>query len=427
MEKPLSGRLPDKTARHCFSATFNFPGFPGRRRHGRPAFLLHHRYIDDPQPTSRSMTALTPQMDASFRPTIWRRWLNLPFRSLLREWRFSGVRWNLPRILNLIQILLSLSISRIIRRPVVWGIPPLLMIEPTNLCNLKCPMCPSGNGTMTRPRGKLDIRWYLKLLDEIGDRLIQIQLWNQGEPFIHHQLLHLIRHAKRKGIMVITSTNGHFLHRDEQVKALVRSGLSKLIFSLDGTHPDTYARYRVGGNFHRVLEGLRRLVRIRRELRSATPIIELQFLVLRYNQQEIARLIRLGRQLGINRIVLKSVQIYSREQAETFLPDDPRFNRYRWKSPEVFLKGRLPDWCKRLWLNPAINWDGSFSPCCFDKDAQWAVGNLFREGQPFVKLWKSPAFQQFRVLVLSRRREISICRNCTEGLPQPYTYVVELS
>jgi len=302
----------------------------------------------------------------------------------------------------------------------------MLMIEPTNICNLKCPMCPSGNGSMTRPRGRLDRTAYQRLIDAVGHRLLQIQLWNQGEPFIHPRLVDFIRYAKARGIMVITSTNGHFIRTDEAARELIQSGLDQLIFSLDGTNPETYTRYRVGGNFQRVMDALTRIARIRREMRSPTPIIELQFLVFRHNQHEIDALIQFAEAIGVDRISFKSAQVYTQPQAQAYLPDDPRFNRYETGTTDVRIKGRLPNWCKRLWLNPVVNWDGTLSPCCFDKDADWAMGNVFREEQTFSEVWRGQAFQRFRWHILHRRAGIPMCRNCTEGLPQPYAYIVNL-
>ena len=287
-------------------------------------------------------------------------------------------------------------------------------------------MCPSGNGSMTRPRGRLDWTVYQQLIDAVGHRLLQLQLWNQGEPFIHPRLVDFIRYAKARGIMVITSTNGHFIRSDDVARELIQSGLDQLIFSMDGTNPQTYSRYRIGGDFHRVMEALKRLTRIRREMKSPTPIIELQFLVFRYNQHEMDGLIQFAETIGVDRISFKSAQVYARPQAEAYLPDDPRFNRYQTRTPDIRIKGRLPNWCKRLWLNPVVNWDGTLSPCCFDKDADWAMGNVFGKDEAFSAAWGGPAFQQFRRQILHRRAELPMCRNCTEGLPQPYTYIVNL-
>lgn len=114
-------------------------------------------------------------------------------------------------------------LSKILRKQIVWGYPIYLMVEPTNICNLKCPMCPSGNGEMTRALGKLNFKNYKKLIDDVGDYVLQVQLWNQGEPLINHSFLDFVKYANSKGIMTQTSTNGHFIRTDEAAEELVQS------------------------------------------------------------------------------------------------------------------------------------------------------------------------------------------------------------
>jgi len=351
----------------------------------------------------------------------------VPLKSLFKSVGTVKIRITPRRVLNLILIYTSMILSRITRRQIIWGYPPILMVEPTNICNLKCPMCPSGNGDMRRSLGQLDLANFKRIVDDIGDFLVQIQLWNQGEPFINKNFLAFVEYAKTKGIMTQTSTNGHFIRNDMQAEALVRSGLDVLIFSLDGTNADSYARYRVGGDFNLVMESLERIARVKQKIGSKTPVVELQFLIFKHNQAEIDHIIGIGKKLKLNRLSFKTAQIYSRAQAEEFLPEGDRFNRYEQINGEYRLKGNIPNWCKRLWLNPAVNWDGSLSPCCFDKDADHVFGNLFEDGGSFKSIWKNDNFKRFRARVMNERKAIAMCTNCTEGLPQPYTRIVELS
>jgi radical SAM protein with 4Fe4S-binding SPASM domain len=349
----------------------------------------------------------------------------LPLKSFLRTAGTVNVRITGRRLFNLIRIYSSMYLSRILKRQIVWGYPPVLMVEPTNICNLKCPMCPSGNGEMKRSTGQLDLPSFRKVMDDIGDYLMQVQLWNQGEPFINKNFLEFVAYAKSKGVMTQTSTNGHFIKTDAQAEALVRSGLDVLIFSLDGTNAESYAKYRVGGNFNLVLEALERIARVKRDLGSRTPMVELQFLVFKHNQDEIEKIIGISKRFDLDRLSFKTAQVYSKEQAETFLPEDSRFNRYDRKGGAYKLKGNIPNWCKRLWLNPAVNWDGRISPCCFDKDADYAFGNLFENENAFSDIWTNDLYKKFRRQIMTDRKSVEMCTNCTEGLPEPYTRIIE--
>jgi radical SAM protein with 4Fe4S-binding SPASM domain len=288
-------------------------------------------------------------------------------------------------------------------------------------------MCPSGNGEMRRKMGYLNFDDFKKLLDDIGDYLIQVQLWNQGEPFLNKSFLEFVRYANKKGIMTHTSTNGHFIRTNEDAENLVKSGLDQLIFSMDGTSQETYEKYRVGGDYGLVIDTLRRISDAKERLNSRRPLLELQFLVFKHNQNEIDELISLSKKLNINRISFKTAQIYSNEQGEVFLPEDAAFSRYGHDGKNYKLKGEIKNWCKRLWLNPAVNWDGSVSPCCFDKDADYTFGNIFTNNIKFKNVWKNSDYKTFRQRILNNRKSIDMCANCSEGLPDPYTTIIDVS
>ena len=350
----------------------------------------------------------------------------VPLKSIIRSLGIITIKLTFKRIFNLVKIYSSLLFSKLTKKPVVWGYPPILMVEPTNICNLKCPLCPSGNGDMKRMTGNLDFENYKKLIDEVGDYILQVQLWNQGEPFINKSFLQFVRYANQKGIITQTSTNGHFIKTNDEAEDLIRSGLDQLIFSMDGTNQQTYEKYRIGGNYQLVIETLKRVAEAKIRLNSKKPLIELQFLIFKHNRNEIDGLIEMSKDLNLNRLSFKTAQIYSKDQGAVFLPDDEAFSRYKYNGDNYELKGKIENWCKRLWLNPAINWDGSFSPCCFDKDADYAFANIFTDETSFSCTWKGKKYQAFRHRILTNRKSIDMCTNCTEGLPDPYTRIIEV-
>ena len=351
----------------------------------------------------------------------------VPIKSLIRSLRIINIDITFKRIFNLIKIYTSLNLSKLFKKHIIWGYPPILMIEPTNICNLKCPMCPSGNGEMKRRMGQLNFDNFKKLIDDIGDYLLQIQLWNQGEPFLNKSFLDFVRYANKKGIMTHTSTNGHFIRTDEEAENLINSGLDQLIFSMDGTNQESYEKYRVGGDYKLVISSLERITKMKEKLKSKRPLIELQFLVFKHNQSEIEHLISMSKKLNINRISFKTAQVYSNEQGDVFLPEDETFRRYGHDGENYELKGEVKNWCKRLWLNPAVNWDGTVSPCCFDKDAEYAFANIFVDNQKFKKIWNNEKYKLFRQQIMIDRKSIEMCANCSEGLPDPYTKIIEVS
>jgi MoaA/NifB/PqqE/SkfB family radical SAM enzyme len=280
---------------------------------------------------------------------------------------------------------------------------------------------------MTRPRGRMDLDAYKRVIDQIGGTLILIQFWNQGEPFLHTQFVEMIRYTKQKGIAAMTSTNGHFLDSESRVNELIASGLDEIIISLDGMDQKSYAAYRVGGQFQKVVDGIRLLSERKRILKSKTPIINLQFLVMKHNEAQVPEIQRLAKELGVNVLQLKSAQVYSEDQAETFLPDDESFRLYQFDGKSYRIKSGVPNWCKFLWYGAVLNWDGSLAPCCFDKDGRFNYGNVFLNGTDVSAIWKNPESRQFRSRILHERKEIDICGNCFEGMKQDFTRYVPIS
>ncbi len=318
------------------------------------------------------------------------------------------------RITNVLKAGASLLVSSLLRKPVVWGVPPVLTIEPTNLCNLRCPLCTTGAGEMERPGGRLSLDTFRRLLDLLGDHVFFLLIYHQGEPYMNKHFFDFIRLAKQKGIYVTTSTNGHFF-TPANVEKTIESGLDSMIISVDGVTQESYARYRVGGALGRVIEGTRRLLQARRRSGSRTPLVALQFLVMRHNEEEIPRMKQLARELGVDRFLVKTIEVRTLAEARTWLPDREAFRRYEVRGDAFVVKGvSKKQNCPRLWLSTLMNWDGSIVPCCFDKNGRYRVGRIHRV-EDFRAIWKGEALQAFRRQHLHHRQSIDICRNCNQG------------
>jgi radical SAM protein with 4Fe4S-binding SPASM domain len=270
---------------------------------------------------------------------------------------------------------------------------------------------------LTRDKGVMDPAFFQNLVDHLSPTLYYLNLYFQGEPYIHPQFIELVRIAKSKKIYVSTSTNGHFL-TPENARATIESGLDKLIISLDGTDVESYEQYRTGGNFNKVISGIKEIVKQKKELGSKKPAIILQFLMLKSNQHQIKQIFQSGKDLGVDKVELKTAQFYEFREGNPLMPDDLRFSRYKKiKSnpedpPRYEIRNPQPNHCFRMWSSCVVTWDGFVVPCCFDKDATHSMGNL--KDQPFETIWKNEAYREFRKRILSSRRSIDICLNCTE-------------
>ncbi len=328
------------------------------------------------------------------------------------EFLFIKKAFKPKKFWNVTKLAAGYLVSRVFHRPFVWGYPPAVMIEPTNLCNLRCPLCPSGNGTLKREKGYLAFDLYRQIIDEIKDYAYMVILWNQGESFLHKDFLKMAHYASDVGLYTYVSTNGHFLTPPEPI---VRSGIDTLLISVDGATQKTYQKYRIGGDLDKVFSDMDSLVEIKRKIGSRTPYTILQFIIMKHNQHEIQDIKILAKELRVDKLILKSAQIYCQEDIGAFLPRNSKFRRYRVEGTNFQLKAKLKKTCWTLWQQPVINCDGVVTPCCFDKDAFYPMGRMTK-GNTLGTIWKDKPFQNFRAAILTKGRILPICKNCGEGL-----------
>lgn len=319
-----------------------------------------------------------------------RRWVN--------AWRVTRSYWQ----------------SRWSGRAAIRGLPIALAFEPTTSCNLRCPECPSGLRSFTRPTGMLEKERFEAVIDELAQTLWYLTFYFQGEPYLHPDFLEMVRYASERGIYTATSTNAHYLS-PEKARETVASGLDRLIISIDGTTQETYEQYRVGGKLSKVLEGTANLIAAKKEARSKTPYVVFQYLVVRPNEHQLDEARQLARDIGVDDIAFKTAQIYDYEEGSDLIPTIDRYARYREGADGRWeIKNPMLNHCWKMWHSAVLTWDGKVLPCCFDKDGQYAMGQTAGGGS-FEQVWQNEAYQQFRQSLLKSRSEIEMCQNCTEG------------
>ena len=317
------------------------------------------------------------------------------------------------RAWNVAMVFSSYHLTRWLRRPVQWGMPMTISLEPTTACNLRCPECPSGLRAFTRPTGNLKEDFFRKTMDELHRELLYLIFYFQGEPYINPKFLDMVQYARSKKIYTITSTNGHFLN-DENARRTIESGLDRLIISVDGTTQETYESYRKEGKLEVVLQGARNVVKWKKQLKSKTPHLIFQFLVVRPNEHQIPDIYRLAAEIGIDEVKLKTAQVYDYEHGNDLIPSLKKYARYIENPDGTWrVKNELLNHCWKLWHACVITWDGLVVPCCFDKDALHRLGDL--KLKPFKEIWQGEEYGHFRRSLLAGRDQIDICTNCTEG------------
>lgn len=294
----------------------------------------------------------------------------------------------------------------------VRHLPTFVSIEPANYCQLRCPACPVGQRAANNTHHKAqNMSWdtYLRILTQVQATVHTIQFYFQGEPLLNPLLPKMIARAREAGLFTVVSTNAQALTRS-MAHELVKSGLHRIIVSIDGFSEESYAAYRVGGDLHRALEGMQFLREAKLEYGSSI-CIELQVLRLRSNEHEWQWIERHYKALGATRLVFKTAQLYDYQHGHSLMPTDERYSRYKKGEDGTYHLARpRRRSCYRLWSGCVVTTMGEVLPCCYDKAGEHAFGSLME--QNLEQVWHNKNADDFRRQVLQDSHAIPICREC---------------
>lgn len=344
---------------------------------------------------------------------------------LLRE-RSYGLRWELVKVLWRLRLYRKLANYLLAEAQLKAGLPfavarPYwLILDPNSGCDLHCPFCATGKGKGTRARTRLKWDHFKAVLDELGPYLLHIEFSNWGEPLLNPRIFDMVRYAKSFGVEVHLSTNFNTFS-EEAAEKLLDSGLDWLVLSIDGASQETYSRYRVGGDFEKVIANIKTLVAAKKRRGVKKPHVSWHFLVFRHNEHEIGQARRLAYSLGVDRYSPSPAGIPD----ESWVPVGPGLELY----PERAARGQGPSEvtnpadlqrsrkrggpprCVWPWIGAAINSNGSLSPCCSVEDESRDYGSVLERG--FRRLWNSRNYVAGR-LFSAFRYETGRKNACTE-------------
>lgn len=299
-----------------------------------------------------------------------------------------------------------------LRRTAPWGMPTHVQIEPSSRCNLRCTYCPVGSESGAT--GHMERAVFERFVDQVHDHVLVLALWGWGEPFVCPSVYEMIAYAHRRGLRLISSTNGHLFAQREHAEGVVRSGLDALIVSLSGTTQEAYRRFR-GGRLETALAGVREIVAAKRALGAATPHVQLSFIVTDWSEREIPELRELARSLGVDGLSLKKMNTASVKpdptRIDTALPEDARLRRFAYGDDGVTRVRVKRNPCKALWHNPTLRWDGTINPCVYDFDGAHVLGDTRHES--FAAIWNGPRYAAMRARFRRDWEQIEICSRCT--------------
>ena len=347
---------------------------------------------------------------------------------------------------------LEAQYERLIGKTVVGSYPYFMFIDPTSICNLRCPFCPTGDENEARRSGQkrhyrdrtiMSKDIYDALLDEMNEYLFYIGLYNWGEPLLSKNLPYFIRRAKEADIYTEIQTNLSIELSEQAMEELLLSGIDMITASIDGFSQETYQIYRRGGDFKLVKSNIERLAALKNRLGVQTEIVW-NYLVFSFNEHEIKDIEKYCRDRGI--IFCLRESYINRESHPHWLPSyrkneliQTEDNKHKRKLnngvsfrniSKVILKalsgGHAKDSlrthtraksCAWHYSYSVVNADGSVSPCCAPWEQAYDFGKVVPGKLAFSDIWNNDFFRKSRGVFSSHTVKDfsnvkSICEKC---------------
>lgn len=297
-----------------------------------------------------------------------------------------------------------------------WGHPTIIQIEPTNRCNLSCPACPVSHG-LDRSIGDMDFGLFEQLVQDLHPYLLAMLFWDWGEPFLHPRAYEMIRLATDKGINVMASTNGHLFADKEHAVNVVKANLDVLVFSIDGLEQKTYEQFRKSGKLEIALEGVRNVLQEREKQKSLLPLINLRFIVNKFNEHEIPLTKDFAEALGVDILTLRKFLSVSDfddifQLENRLIPHEKMFQLPKRDSGDELVRVQNNP-CKNLWNCPTIHWDGQVFSCFMDYKEERPLGNLQKES--IKSIWGGADYKNLRQEFKQDWLTTPICNRCSNG------------
>jgi radical SAM protein with 4Fe4S-binding SPASM domain len=265
--------------------------------------------------------------------------------------------------------------------------------DASNICQLRCPLCPTGQGLPGREKKNMPFALFKKVIDELSPFAYGVTLHNWGEPLLNPDLCKMVKYACGKRLITDISTNFQVHLEKQDFDNLVSSGLHHLVVSLDGASPGAYQKYRIAGDFERVIQNIKGIVEAKKRLASRLPVITLQFLVNKHNEAQIEKIKQLAGELKVDNLALNPIMVNIKDDAEfrEWLPQDENYSCYDYRRRTKKKKIKNCNW---PWFQAVINPDGAVSPCCHVYHPSTDLGNV--QNKTFRSIWNSEYFRKLR-------------------------------
>jgi radical SAM protein with 4Fe4S-binding SPASM domain len=274
--------------------------------------------------------------------------------------------------------------------------PLHLDIETTNICNLRCPMCPrtillaadefSDLGFMTKSE-------YQDIIDQaVAAGVKSIKLNYLGEPLSHPDVIWQVAYAKEKGVLdVMMNTNASLLS-EETGAELLKAGLDNLFVSFDAIDPEDFATQRTGTTIGKVIDNVYQFTLLRRRLR---PSCQIRVSMVMYKDPKWVRQFEAMQAMWSHHVDALGYGYYVERDLhkQIYFPEVPSFH------------------CAQPFQRMFLKYNGNVTICCVDDKDETIVGNW--RDTPLQEIWKGDIYRSIRdTHACGRYYDMEMCRKC---------------
>ncbi len=287
--------------------------------------------------------------------------------------------------------------------PPTWGI----IAPTTNICNLSCPFCKTGNKTMSLPKKMMSLEDFRTIIGKMPAAFHELHMYGWGEPLINPDFPEMVRLAKARGMETYIDTNLALPLSPDRIRDIIESGLDDMTVSCDGVTQATYERYRVGGRVDQVFANIEAFVQVKKSLGRDNPRITWKYLINRWSEPELPQAYEKAKELGVvfNKFGMTiPPERYQAWKSEKFHPDE---------CVECHFPTAI---CTYLFQSIVIHSDGSVTPCCYMHSHHDIVGNLLQSD--FESIWNGPLMRKTRQIFIPvlfpgrRTMPVATCTSC---------------
>lgn len=241
-------------------------------------------------------------------------------------------------------------------------------------------------------KGFMDFALFKKCIDEGTKKgLCSIKLQYRGEPLLHPRIVDMVKYAKDKGVIEVMFNTNATLLTEEKARGLINAGLDKIICSIDGCTKEIYESVRIGAKFETVLNNIKRLQELKKEMNSETPIVRIQMVDTPKNHDQIDDYLKFWGAIA-EQVAIEDMNDYHDKENKNFI---------------ISKKFR----CSQPWQRLFVLWNGDITLCCGDVYSKMIMGNAKKDS--ISKIWKGDRLNNIRGLILKgEAHKIKICNNC---------------